>query len=201
MVVSFNISVWGPTQRPTVGIPRATPPANLKIVHQLWWRKCVSCKKRMKEKYRNTNSTESLRKRTRHSPRSSPTRTKRKTDLFCLFIYKWALKGTERESAGRESEEWVKLKVNSCTLADFIAPRKATTTIWPTDMPYHGGEYPALGVAEEWGVSWSTSQPTFCQGPPVTTHDSDTPGEREGTESVMGGGGVCVKERWRIMLF
>lgn len=43
----------------------------------------------------------------------------------------------------------LKLKVNSCTFADFIALRKATGTIRPADMSYHCREHFALGDSEE----------------------------------------------------
>lgn len=59
---------------------------------------------------------------------------------------------------------------------------KTTTAIRPTDMPCHGREHFALGG---WRVAWIMRQPTSCRGPPVTAHDSNSPGERkeEKTES------------------
>lgn len=51
------------------------------------------------------------------------------------------------------NEEWVKLKANSCTFADFIAMRKTTTTVLPSDMPHHSGEYLALREPEEGRVT------------------------------------------------
>lgn len=57
-------------------------------------------------------------------------------------------KKKRKEKKNTHNEEWVKLNVNSCTFADFIALTKATT-VRPTDMPYHGGECFALGEPAE----------------------------------------------------
>lgn len=56
--------------------------------------------------------------------------------IYSLFSFISGEKGAERVTA-RENEEWVKLKVNSCTFAGFIALRKSNTSVQPTDVPYH----------------------------------------------------------------
>lgn len=84
--------------------------------------------------------------------------------------------GLQEKMKNRQS--W---RVTAAHFLTLLLWESTVTVTQPTDMPYHSREPFALGESGKCRVTCSVSKPTSCQGPPVTAHDSDAPGER--TES------------------